>query len=1018
MNESINVEIRDSVSTSISVRLKDIAAQARGAQASVDGLQKSLGALKTGNLNAIDKAITATARLETAQARAARASIQAATAATQQATATAALERAQSQAALSAMRLEQAQQRAAARIAETQRRALEAANAATTAAKTQSNYTKALNNGTMSQKQYNAAMRGVPAQITDIVTSLQGGQRPLTVLLQQGGQLKDMFGGIGPAARALTTGLIAMITPTTILISAFAGLALAMGKVESEARTVNGFIAQFTATGRGDLDKSFIVGLRKELALLPGVSKSAATSIISEFASVRSVGGPILTEAAKITNDLAFALGTEAPKAAKTLAEALDDPLKGAIALDKQLGFLTIQNFKTIAALDKAGKTAQAQKLLLDLLSKSVKGLAEESMTPLQRATDKLGNSWSKFIGTLSDSKFIQDMIGFVATLVDKISDLIKFLDQASGAWQKFSNAGPGELVSWMRGVPTNTGGATGSWEPAPTATRNTGAQYGQTTKFKTDAAGITGSKDSSAENRATALAKINAQLDNQIKLSNMLGDAREKEEMFDRINEGLIGRKIKLTEKETASLKAKIASIVENAAQQAEANRIYEEAVGPLRTYEASLLAIEDLLKRNVITQAEADKQTTKTFETYANINEPLRQFNIELDQQYRLTKLNTSALIIETKIQEIQNQLLADGVIASATQLDQLRERIALVQHATNVQTAYNAIYDASVGTLENIKVKTEALQIAQQNGIISTEQYSIQLNKLALEAANLKLQMPDATFADAMLVGLGKLTEGFNGVLPGISASLGNFFQSFTDGFADSIGKAVVESENLGEALQNVAKNAVSQLISAIVKLGIQYAVNAAMGNTLAASSAAASVALASTTAAAWAPAAAAVSSATYGTNAIAANAGLASTYALSKVLSSATGFMSGGYTGNAPTNAATGIVHGKEFVVNAAGTSKYRNMLETINSGGTVQAAPSAIVGGSGELNVNVKNEIPEAQYEVRQLGAGDVEIIARRVMRKEADANTAAAFNNPSSKTFKAMQRTTKTERSY
>ena len=60
----------------------------------------------------------------------------------------------------------------------------------------------------ISERQLAAAMRGVPAQLTDIVVSLQGGQRPLTVLLQQGGQLKDMFGGVVPAARAFSQGLI------------------------------------------------------------------------------------------------------------------------------------------------------------------------------------------------------------------------------------------------------------------------------------------------------------------------------------------------------------------------------------------------------------------------------------------------------------------------------------------------------------------------------------------------------------------------------------------------------------------------------------------------------------------------------------------------------------------------------------------------------------------------------------------------------------------------------------------
>lgn len=48
------------------------------------------------------------------------------------------------------------------------------------------------------------AMRMIPAQMTDIVVGLSTGQSPFMVLMQQGGQLKDMFGGIGaPRSRAL-----------------------------------------------------------------------------------------------------------------------------------------------------------------------------------------------------------------------------------------------------------------------------------------------------------------------------------------------------------------------------------------------------------------------------------------------------------------------------------------------------------------------------------------------------------------------------------------------------------------------------------------------------------------------------------------------------------------------------------------------------------------------------------------------------------------------------------------------
>lgn len=64
--------------------------------------------------------------------------------------------------------------------------------------------------------QYNAAMRMLPAQFTDIATQLAGGQNPWLILLQQGGQVKDSFGGIIPTFRAL----LGTISPLMVGIGA------------------------------------------------------------------------------------------------------------------------------------------------------------------------------------------------------------------------------------------------------------------------------------------------------------------------------------------------------------------------------------------------------------------------------------------------------------------------------------------------------------------------------------------------------------------------------------------------------------------------------------------------------------------------------------------------------------------------------------------------------------------------------------------------------------------------------
>lgn len=56
--------------------------------------------------------------------------------------------------------------------------------------------------------QYNAAIRMLPAQFTDIATQLAGGQSPWLILLQQGGQVKDSFGGFGAMFQALRDALL------------------------------------------------------------------------------------------------------------------------------------------------------------------------------------------------------------------------------------------------------------------------------------------------------------------------------------------------------------------------------------------------------------------------------------------------------------------------------------------------------------------------------------------------------------------------------------------------------------------------------------------------------------------------------------------------------------------------------------------------------------------------------------------------------------------------------------------
>lgn len=83
------------------------------------------------------------------------------------------------------------------------------------------------------------AMRMIPDQMTDIIVGLSTGQSPFMVLMQQGGQLKDMFGGIGPAIKGVGTYVMGLVNPYSVAAAAVGLLTYAVyqNRQEIEAAT-------------------------------------------------------------------------------------------------------------------------------------------------------------------------------------------------------------------------------------------------------------------------------------------------------------------------------------------------------------------------------------------------------------------------------------------------------------------------------------------------------------------------------------------------------------------------------------------------------------------------------------------------------------------------------------------------------------------------------------------------------------------------------------------------------------
>ena len=332
----------------------------------------------------------------------------------------------------------------------------------------------------MSAKQTANSLRGIPAQFQDIVVSLQGGQAPMTVFLQQGSQLSGMFGGAGNAAKAFGGYVMGLINPFTLAAASVAGLGFAMASLNGKDAALLALSTQLTGTGRASVAAvGDIKTLVAELNKVSGVSKESATAILGEFAKVSGLGGEMFRSLGASVANFAAATGTDLPTAAKKLAAAFADPAKGAKDLEESLGTLTAAQILTIEKMAAMGDKSGAQVALMEALKTATQGLADQAMTPLGQATDNLSNAWDRMTGAMGKSdtlhaanRILASMIDTAATLAVKLSQL-KLPDWLG---KQFSGGLNGMVYSAITGGAQqgvtgtwNEGGASGSFAPSKT---------------------------------------------------------------------------------------------------------------------------------------------------------------------------------------------------------------------------------------------------------------------------------------------------------------------------------------------------------------------------------------------------------------------------------------------------------------------------------------------------------------------------------------------------------------------
>jgi len=281
--------------------------------------------------------------------------------------------------------------------------------------------------------QYNAALRTLPAQFTDIATQLAGGQSPFLILLQQGGQIKDQFGsvkgavsGVGSYLRTLAGAL----TPATLGIGALAvgagALATAWYQGAQEATEFN---KQLILTGRYSAESA---GQLADMALKIGGASgkvSAAARALAQVAGAGTFKPEQLESVTRAAMAMERATGQSVDATVKNFQKLYASPTKASEELNSTMHYLTASQYEYISSLERRGDKEGAAEAAAKAYSQAEQQRAQatlENMGLIDRilrgAADAWGKYWDAAMGigrTTSDSDRLEQVRQQIKTLSD-----------------------------------------------------------------------------------------------------------------------------------------------------------------------------------------------------------------------------------------------------------------------------------------------------------------------------------------------------------------------------------------------------------------------------------------------------------------------------------------------------------------------------------------------------------------------------------------------------------------------
>ncbi|EOE3283533.1 phage tail length tape measure family protein [Klebsiella pneumoniae] len=238
--------------------------------------------------------------------------------------------------------------------------------------------------------QYKNAMRMLPAQFTDVATQLAGGQSPWLIMLQQGGQVKDSFGGLLPTFRAL----LGTVTPLALGITALTAAGAGLGYIYyNGSSTLSDFNKTLTLSGNTaglTTDRMLVLAKSGQQA---GLTFDQTSDSLTALINAGVGAGARFDELSQSVAKFSTASGIPVEKVAEAFGKLTNDPTSGLIAMAQQFHNVTAEQIDYVAQLQRSGDEAAALQAANDAATKGFNTQTQsliDNMGTIERSADSL----------------------------------------------------------------------------------------------------------------------------------------------------------------------------------------------------------------------------------------------------------------------------------------------------------------------------------------------------------------------------------------------------------------------------------------------------------------------------------------------------------------------------------------------------------------------------------------------------------------------------------------------------